>query len=215
MSNRPYAVDRRMSDEYIPQMKSILKVLLPYWVEITIAPVEQDNQYATDLLVNGTIAARVRDTATCKYLADPKKRDLTLRVHRDTAKKTELEKIIEGYASHYFYSWADKNHNIIEWIFVDLDKLRTSGLLDKERRWIPNGDGTYFVAISKEELYEAKCIIANHLTNLRVASIIPDKHEWNTLSFVPRHRMSAKNGDKYNGSLWQPTQQQDLWEALA
>ncbi|SRR5260221_11098 len=204
MSNRPYAVDRLWSDEYIPQLRSILKALLPYCVEIIIAPVEMDNKEATDLLINSTIAARLRKP-DCQY------RDFTLRVHRDSGHETELAKIKRGHATRYFYGWTDNNHNIIHWIFVDLDKLRASGLLDKDRPHIANGDGTYFIAIKKEELYKAGCVIATHLTNLKVTSIIPDKREWNTLSFVPRHHLK-KSCDKYNGSLWQPVQQQDLWE---
>lgn len=209
MSNRPYSVDRLWSDDYIPQLQSILKPLLPYCVEISVAPVAMDNKEATDLLINSTIACRLRKP-DCEY------RDFTLRVHRDKSQyETELAKIKKGYASRYLYGWTDRNHNIIHWIFVDLDKLRASGLLDKERRYIPNGDGTYFIAIKvKEELHKAGCIIATHRTNLKVISIIPDKCEWNTLSFVPRRHSSKKNCDQYNGSLWQPIQQHDLWKEV-
>lgn len=205
MSNRPYAVDRLWSDEYIPQLRSVLKALLPYCVEINIAPAEMDNKEATDLLINSTIACRLRKPS-CTH------RDFTLRVHRDSGHETELAKIKRGHAERYFYGWTDKNHNIVQWIFVDLGKLRASGLLDIIRSYIPNGDGTYFIAITIKELYKAGCIIATHLTNLKVTSIIPDKREWTTLSFVPRHRLNKKSCDKYNGSLWQPLQQQDLWE---
>ena len=112
----------------------------------------------------------------------------------------------------YFYGWIDKHHTIAQWIFVDLDKLRASGLLDVDRPHIPNGDGTFFIAITIKELRKADCIIATHLTNLKVISILPDKHEWDTLSFVPRHHLNKKSCGKYNFSLWQPVQQQDLWE---
>ncbi|HYT43386.1 MAG TPA: hypothetical protein VEP90_13695, partial [Methylomirabilota bacterium] len=148
MSQSDYKYDRKWQDQYTQQIMSTLKPLTPHCVELSIAPVEEDNKHATDYVVTmgrGSIAVRLR-----RPFYD--QRDLTIRSRRDNGIKTiktELAKIKEGYAFRYFYGWTDKNI-IPEWMLVDLDKLRQSGLLEKRWHEYPNKDkdgkpdGTYF-----------------------------------------------------------------------
>ncbi len=152
-----YKRDREWGDSFESQVLSIFHTLLPHLAVIAIASEEKDNKYATDFevkLVGGTIAVRLR-RSNCGY------RDLTIRARRDSGTKTELAKIKEGHAFRYFYGWTDDNNTISEWILVDLDKLRMTDLLD--RRLIPNGDGTHFIAISVNELQDTSCLIASQL----------------------------------------------------
>jgi hypothetical protein len=162
MYQRDYKCDRQWADSYEDQVLRILTELMPHLVMLYVASDEKDMKQATDFEVRmkgGAIAVRLRRTKKCRW------RDLTIRTHRDTGSKTELAKIKEGYAFRYFYGWIDENGIIVEWMLVDLNKVRSSKLLDKKRQEIPNKDengnldGTYFIAIPKDELREAGCLI--------------------------------------------------------
>jgi hypothetical protein len=164
MSN-DYPTDRAWADTFETQVLSILKILLPYVVVLSVASIEADTKRATDFeikLRDGTIAVRVRRMEECS------ERDLTIRSRRKDNIKTELAKIKEGHASRYFYAWADAQDIIIdrEWMLVDLDKVRSMGLLEKPRKEIPNKDkegkpdGTAFIYISYHELRKNGCILA-------------------------------------------------------
>jgi hypothetical protein len=151
--------DKSWEETYREQIVSILSAHVSHLVEITLASAEMDKHYATDYevkVVGGTIAVRLRRS---KY----QYRDLTIRSRRDSGMKTELAKIKEGAAFRYFYGWTDEKRTIAEWILVDLDKVRATGLLEKPRREWPNGDGTYFIAIPVTELKEAGCLLASRI----------------------------------------------------
>ncbi len=156
-----YEDRRAWADKNESQVLCILNTLLPHLAILSIATDETDKKYATDIevkLVGGTIAVRLRKP-DCKY------RELTLRT---SALKSELDKIKEGYAFRYFYGWVDENGVIAEWILVDLDKLRSSGLLAMFRRPILNGDGTHFIPFTIRELDDVGCIIARQLAERKV-----------------------------------------------
>lgn len=160
---RDYKQDREWADTYEDQVLRILTQLMPHLVMLYVASDEKDKKEATDFEVKmkgGSIAVRLRDMKECRW------RDLTIRSRRigkvQTGKdvKTELAKIKEGYGFRYFYGWVDENGIIAEWILVDLDKVRSSGLLDKQRQEIPNTDRTtWFIAIKIWELRNAGCLI--------------------------------------------------------
>lgn len=155
MIAKPWQQDKRWEEGYHGQVLSILGVLTPHLAEIKVASAEKDRANATDFevtLSGGTIAVRLR-RPECKF------RDLTIRALRDNGAKTELAKIKEGYAYRYFYGWTDQQRKIAEWILVNLDKVRETGLLEKPRQLRPNGDGTYFISIELRELYDAGCLI--------------------------------------------------------
>ncbi len=173
MSKPDYERDRAWEGTYVSQVRSILLTLLPYCVEISTASVELDNTCATDftlVLTGGAIAVRLRRPG-CKF------RELTIRAQRDNGAKTELAKIKEGHAFRYFYAWIDENGKLAEWILVDLDSVRSSGLLEKERRLIANKnqsgkpDGTHFIGIPIRELYDADCLLAYNLINKPVRNV--------------------------------------------
>lgn len=55
-------------------------------------------------------------------------------------------------------------HELAEWVLVDLDKLRETGLLDKQRKQFENRDGTTcFIAFGIKELEQAGSITAKLL----------------------------------------------------
>ncbi|MHB8842160.1 MAG: hypothetical protein ACYC56_10340 [Candidatus Aquicultor sp.] len=153
-----YYTDRSFSDKYIAQAFGILS-LLPagLFVDFEEASFESDIKEATDVIAvaNGRYRIPMRFRRPHKTY-----RDLTIRSSRPTGIKTELQKIKEGFGDYYFYGWTEGD-TIIEWMLVDLDKLRASGLLEKSRREIPSPDRTYFIAIDRNELEEHGCIIAS------------------------------------------------------
>jgi len=153
-----YYTDRSFSNKHISQAFGILRSLpAGLFVDFEEAGFEADVKEATDVMAvaNGMYRIAMRFRRPYKTY-----RDLTIRSSRPTGAKTELQKIKEGFGDYYFYGWTEGD-TIIEWIFVDLYKLRASGLLDKPRREIPSPDGTHFIAIGHNELEEHGCIIAS------------------------------------------------------
>ena len=145
--------DKQWSDSLIDQVKSVLEKHAGKLLSIQVAPRDEDVKHATDLIIKvqgGDVAVRLR--RDCRY------RDLTIRAKRDSNAPTELEKIKAGFAHWYFYGWTAHN-KIIDWMLVDLDRLRRSGLLEN-RPLISNHDGTFFIAIPRSELED--CIIARY-----------------------------------------------------
>lgn len=153
-----YREDREWADNYLDQVANILRRNAAHLMDVQIAPDDVDRETATDMVLRlsgGDVAVRLR-RADCRY------RDLTIRSHRETGYRTELSKIEEGFGDWYLYGWLNKQDKVAEWILVDLDRLR------KRKLWlgrhdIPNGDGTWFIAISSQELRKTGCLIAEQL----------------------------------------------------
>jgi len=149
--------DWNWADGYMPELRRILILNALSFVSIQIASYEQDVKKATDMLLtvsgNKSIAVRLR-RANYAY------RDLTLRCHRASGVETELSKIQRGSGDFYLYGWTD-HFAIAEWMFVDLDQLRSSGLLNREWKVIQNIDGiTSFIAIPFTVLKANHCIVS-------------------------------------------------------
>ncbi len=156
-----YQQDRAWEGSYQDQVLAILNTQMHHLVELAIASDYKDRKQATDFVVKmkgGDIAVRLRRP---RY----EQRDWTIRARRDNGTKTELAKIREGYGSHYFYGWTDELHGITEWILIDLNKARASGLLTRDWVLIANKDlngrpdGTYFIAIPASVLRDAGCLL--------------------------------------------------------
>lgn len=148
-----YLSDKEWSETFINKVKKKISEISSQLTFVNDATIEEDTTQSTDLIldtIQGKIAVRLR-RPSCKY------RDLTIRAKRDTGAKTELEKIKEGWGRWYFYGWVSDKNIIEEYIFVDLNKLRKTSLL--ERLLIDNKDGTYFIAISKKELKDSDCLV--------------------------------------------------------
>jgi len=117
-----YARDRAFSDRYT---SALCRILGPFLIRP--APLVLDIREATDLMVFTTsdirIAARVRSPGYLEWYPD----DFTIRFHRhDTGAKTEMAKILEGFADWMIYGHADPNGapEIAEWMIIDLNSFR-------------------------------------------------------------------------------------------
>lgn len=140
----PYQSDRKWSDQFLPEVKSIIGPLL-----LEPAAFEQDAMEATDLIIlharDMRIGVRIRRN---QYL-NKYSSQITFRFKRDSGAQTEWEKILRGWGEWFFYGFAGVGDlpPLSRWYLVNLNALRyqygqqkpflTSGLKD-------NDDGTYF-----------------------------------------------------------------------
>lgn len=158
-----YADNRAWSDQFIPEIARIVgpHLLVP-------APFEMDAKQATDLIVlkarDMTIAARVRRRG---YL-ERYPYEFTIRSRLDSGTKTELSKIVDGWADWMFYAHAGEQHGkLAAWFLIDLSAFRAALIRDGVRRnpkitWEekPNGDGTHFVAFDLR-IFEPSILVAS------------------------------------------------------
>lgn len=111
--------DKRWSDRFLPEIKSILGQHL-----ISEPPIEEDRERNTDLVVLGFDSVRVGcRMRKSRYLCYDD--EFTIRASRPSGNKTELEKIIEGWGDYFFYGIANDEETRIErWILGDLKAFR-------------------------------------------------------------------------------------------
>lgn len=148
-----YAVDRKWSDQCLDVIRDVLTKNTIKFLRIRLGTDAEDMAECGDFKIeveSGFIAARVR-RADCRH------RDFTIRSRRDSGAETELAKIRSGKGSRYVYAWV--SGMAYEYIIVNLNKARNGGLFDVVRTDIPNGDGTYFVAIPLRELHAVGALL--------------------------------------------------------
>ena len=152
-----YQSDRAWSDAFIPAIRSIVAPLL-----FDVAPDVEDMERGTDLMVfkarDMRVAARVRRSGYSEKYPD----DFTIRAKRDSGAKTELAKLIDGYADWMFYGHQSEGANIGRWFVIDLHKWRGALLrsgyngswcsLAQKRS---NGDGTHFYVFNVKDFPDA------------------------------------------------------------
>ena len=155
---------------YHEQIRDILQRCAIRMVAIELACWEKDTKQATDFVVrslDGDVAVRIRRH-------DCRKRDLTIRAMRASGQETELSKIKKGFGRWYLYCWTDRD-SITEWILVDLNRLRATGLMDQgieddqQQPVIMNADGgSGFIAIPSHRLAMAGCLVASQIMSVGV-----------------------------------------------
>jgi hypothetical protein len=120
------------ADKYRPEIERIIRTVAGDIVEFREATPEEDRYSATDYVVTilgGDIACRIREQWYWFEFGD-----FALRYSRPTGRKTEVEKIKNGYGRWYLYGWTSRledGYKLLAWIFIDLDIIRQSGLLKK------------------------------------------------------------------------------------
>lgn len=165
MTSEPYTFKQNwdFQSRYYSKIESIIKQNAGEFISVTVADTETDMKRATDFVIKvtgGDIAVRIRR-------ADKPWRDLTIRSYNN-GYKTEIHKLREGFGRFYLYCWENDKHELSEWVLVDLDKLRETGLLDKQRKQFENRDGTTcFIAFGIRELEQVGCITAKLLNGVK------------------------------------------------
>ena len=95
-----------------------------------------------------------------RILREKKYDTFTIRSYRSSGSKTELQKLKEGYSRWYFFGWC-KNNVLDDWIIIDVDFLRESGLLDGFETIMNKDNTTGFIAIPIKDLAFCQCIVAS------------------------------------------------------
>ena len=157
--NSGYDKNRAFADSKETQMRDILlNMKAANFLNLRKGTPEEDMKAGSDMVLfggNHAIACRVRRTLR-------KENDLTIRSY-NCGHKTELEKLISGAAgvTRYLYCWcANKSGPIVKWMLIDMEKVLESGLLEDNRRDIPNPDGiTKFRAYTPDELRRIDAIM--------------------------------------------------------
>jgi hypothetical protein len=112
--------DKRWSDAYLGHCKEILGRIL-----ICAAPIEEDQEHNTDLIVLRMDSVRVgcRIRRESYYYRYPY--EFTVRTARPSGAKTELAKILEGWGQFFLYAFAKADNNrLLAWTLVDLNAFR-------------------------------------------------------------------------------------------
>lgn len=147
--------DWNWQEGYLPEVQRILLLNAVFLFNVNIASWQQDVKEATDmtLSVQGQkrIGVRLRR-------ADTGYRDLTIRATRATGVQTELEKILSGMGDAYLYGWTTGRH-ISEWMLIDLERLRSSGLLEMAPIRHNKDLQTSFIAIAYPTLRLYGCVL--------------------------------------------------------
>ena len=115
-----YDIDRKWSDRFIPEIQQKVGPML-----LVASPFEIDAKEASDLIVlkarDMRIAARVRRPGYIERY----KYQFTVRSKRNNGAKTEMRKLIEGFADWMLYGHSDEEEKrLAEWMLIDLNVWR-------------------------------------------------------------------------------------------
>ena len=110
---------KRWADRYLPVVKRILGEHL-----ICEAPIEEDQQRNTDLIVLRFNAVRIACRfRKAEYFAKFGS-EFTIRASRPSGAQTELAKILGGWGDYMFYGFAGNTGGFVAWAIADLDVFR-------------------------------------------------------------------------------------------
>ncbi len=148
-------------DTYTNQVVAILRQNAGLFVEVVVADEEADRSRATDFVVRvagGDIACRIRKSEYWRRYGQ-----VTLRYSRPSGAKTEVAKILEGYARWLFYGWADME--FVAWVLLDLNAVRLLRVIEEAiaRKQIKgNLDGSsQFLYLTRRDLQPEGVIAAS------------------------------------------------------
>lgn len=145
---------------YLPEIERVLRSQAHHIIDISVATKEKDSQFATDYeikVTSGDVACRVRKWEYWQRFGD-----FTLRHILASGQETETAKIKRGHGDWYLYAWAKSDEVFGSWVFVDLDKLWGSNLINTARI-ISNLDNrdSKFIGITLHDLRLHDCIVAS------------------------------------------------------
>lgn len=158
-----YADDRSWADGHIDEINRVVRKVAGKIVSIQASDEVKDRRDGVDYEVavsGGNVACRIRRADKYTF------RDLTLTVSRPSGVRPEIEKLSSASGpAWYLYAWAHAGR-FVEWMFVDVGKLRKSGLLARSQdaaycRRSP--DGSAFLFIPVPDLFEAGAILEHDL----------------------------------------------------
>jgi len=108
------------SDRFLPEMKSILG-----WCLIAEAPIEEDVNHNTDLIVLKLEAVRIGCRVRRHKYIEKYSHEFTIRSSVPSGHKTELAKVIEGWGQYLLYGFCDEQEKkLAKWTLIDLNVFR-------------------------------------------------------------------------------------------
>lgn len=119
------------------------------FVEFRKATEEEDCRFSYDMVfgMNFTISIRIRKNSYLKF------NDLTIRSKAKFGGKTEIDKIMEGLAQVYFYSYMNQAEtDLVKIRIADVNAIRTLYKIGKFTGPKKNFDGTELIAFSFENI---------------------------------------------------------------
>lgn len=148
--------DWAWQEGFLPEVQRILLANATYLFTVSIASWQQDVKQATDMTI--TTGGKPKAIGVRLRRAEYGYRDMTVRANRVSGAKTELEKIQSGMGDAYLYGWTNGMH-ISEWMLIDLNRLRASGLLNAAPLRHNKDHQTSFIAISYRTLRQYGCVL--------------------------------------------------------
>jgi predicted HTH transcriptional regulator len=132
-----YKEQRQFGDSFLEE----IKLAICPKIKITIAGFDDDCKKATDLIVETKdgikrIAVRTRRYGMLRYSDE-----FTIRAYA-RSKKTEIDKIMEGFCDYAFFSFENENGKLGIWRLYDLNVFRQYFKELKNPNKIDNHDGT-------------------------------------------------------------------------
>lgn len=155
---------KRKADRFNPIIDLILRLHLGDMVEVIEADELEDQRHATDSMIHATHPRAARRVRSCASLPKPDMRDVTIRSWRPIAMTTEMDKLLAGYVSHYFYGWAASWDavGLVAWVLFRVRPFTDSGLLHAARE-LPVHDGSAkFRPVAATDLFRVPgCVVAS------------------------------------------------------
>jgi hypothetical protein len=112
--------EKRWSDKFLPEIKSILGVHL-----IGEPPHKEDAERNTDLMVMRMDAVRIGCRVRRFQYLDRYSDEFTIRAGLASGAKTELTKVIEGWGDYFFYAFANAEETgLAYWTLADMRVFR-------------------------------------------------------------------------------------------
>lgn len=180
MDNVEYEGQRLVADSYLEDQFRILENNAFRFVDFNVSNFDKDTKEATDVVVDSKgsdIALRVREP-------NIKFRDITIRNKSFGGGETEIDKMRKGYGDWYLYGWGNGNGKVVEYVLLDIEKIREYQLFDMtlsgmKRSVIPNKDGrTNFISIDIAELDLIGAVIDMKLLNDTKKDVDRKRMQW-------------------------------------
>lgn len=159
--------DRSWADDHIDEINLVVRKVAGKIITIKQSDPLRDRRDGVDYEVSvsgGYIACRVRRADRSSF------RDFTITTSRPSGVIPEIEKIRGSQGPRwYLYAWGADGH-FVEWIFVDVVKLVSSGLLDgaaDEQHLNRCKDDSVFLFIPVGGLVAADVLVASDLRSPR------------------------------------------------
>lgn len=192
-----YADNRAFADSYEETLREIVQNNVGAIAAVEVSGRVADMRAGADFRI---IMRSGRDVLS-RVRRDVRYRDFTIRAFAGGS-RTELDKLRDGYGGWYVYAWTDESGTICDWILVDLDHLRDSGELDKDRPVKRNRDGrTGFISIPIEDLRRADAVAAEmRPANAKLSPYCEyGKHKWSDVVEGGRRKKTCSRCQRFFG----------------